>query len=325
MTGNSSIDISLANVWRSYRGFRRGKKPSRAIIEFEYNLLDNIIGLTRELQNKTYKHGAYAHMIVNDNKRRDIAVASVRDRVVHRLLYDYLVPIWDKTFIDDAWSCRQNKGLHGAIDRAQLFMRRYPDAWVWRADVTKLFDSVDRAKMKQLLRRRVTDEVALWLLDEILDSYSSFEESKGIPIGNLTSQILANIYLNELDRYMKHTLKPYTYLRYGDDWLCFAASRAELVSIQTRAKDFLYQELGLNLHKNINVVIPVSKGVNYLGVDLWTNGRRIDSEARHKMDKNLNTHNVASYKSLVSKHQSAKHVTRFEWKISDIISETNCK
>lgn len=319
MTGNSSIDISLANMWRSYRGFRRGKKPSRAIVEFEYDLLDNIVRLASDLQNKTYKHGDYAHMTVNDNKRRDIAVASVRDRVVHRLLYDYLVPIWDKTFIYDAWSCRQNKGLHKAIDRAQLFMRKYPNAWVWRADVTKLFDSVDRAKMKQLLRRRVTDEVALGLLDEILDSYHSFDETKGIPIGNLTSQILANIYLNEFDRHMKHVLKPYAYLRYGDDWLCFAASRADLVSIQARAKDFLYKELGLNLHKNINVIVPVSRGVNYLGVDLWTNGRRIDGEAGHKMRKNLSDRNIASYKSLVSKHQPTKHVVRFDWQMLEVI------
>lgn len=321
MTGNSSIDISLANVWRSYRGFRKGKKPSRAIIEFEYELLDNIVTLARELQTKTYKHGVYAHMIVNDNKRRDIAVASVRDRVVHRLLYDYLVPIWDKTFIYDAWSCRQNKGLHRAIDRAQLFMQRYPDAWVWRADITKLFDSVDKAKMKQLIRRRVKDETALCLLDEILDSYYSFDEAKGIPIGNLTSQILANIYLNEFDRFMKHKLKPYAYLRYGDDWLCFAASNAELVSIQAGAEDFLYRDLGLNLHKDINIIAPVRKGVSYLGIDLWPNGRRIDKDARHKMNKNLNARNVASYKSLISKHQSVKHVTRFEWRVADILQK----
>ena len=151
MTGNSSIDISLANVWRSFAAFRKGKKPSRVITEFEYELLDNILKLTTELQTGTYRHGPYSHMIVNDNKRRDIAVASVRDRVVHRLLYDYLVTIWDKTFIYDAWSCRQNKGLHGAIDRAQKFMRQHKDGWLWRGDVTKLFDSVDKNTLLRLL------------------------------------------------------------------------------------------------------------------------------------------------------------------------------
>lgn len=118
---------------------------------------------------------------------------------------------------------------------------------------------------------------------------------------------------------MKHTLKPYAYLRYGDDWLCFAASRAELARIQAEAKDFLLQDLGLNLHKDINLIVPVGKGVNYLGVDLWSNGRRIDREARRKMNKSLSVRNVASYKSLTSKHQSAKHVTRFEWRVAEVI------
>ncbi len=321
MTGSSSIDISLANVWRSCRAFRKGKKPSRAIVQFEYELLDNIISLARDLQNGTYKHGTYAHMIVNDNKRRDIAVASVRDRIVHRLLYDYLVTIWDKTFIYDAWSCRQNKGLHAAIDRVQLFMRKYPDSWLWRADITKLFDSVDKHTLKQLLRQRISDSKALWLLDETLDSYCSVEEGTGIPIGNLTSQILANIYLNEFDRFVKHNLKPYAYLRYGDDWLCFGNSKQELEDMRTKAKAFLSTELGLSLHKNINVITPARKGVSYLGVDLWRNGRRIDSEAMTKMKNNLSLKNVASYKSLTSKHGAAKKINRFEWFVSELIQK----
>jgi retron-type reverse transcriptase len=319
MTGNSSIDISLANVWRSYRAFRKGKKPSKAIIQFEYELLDNIVGLARELQSGTYKHGTYSHMIVNDNKRRDIAVASVRDRIVHRLLYDYLVPIWDKTFIYDAWSCRQNKGLHSAIDRAQFFMRIYSGCWVWRADITKLFDSIDKPKLSELIRRRVSDSKALWLLDEVLDSYCSFEHRRGIPIGNLTSQILANIYLNEFDRFIKHNLKPYAYLRYGDDWLCFAKSEEVLILIRNQAETFLSKELSLDLHKKINLIRPVKRGVSYLGVDLWSKGRRIDNEAVTKMRKSLNLGNISSYKSLTSKHGTAKKVSRFEWKVSELI------
>lgn len=321
MTGNSSIDISLANVWLSYRAFRAGKKPSKAIIEFEYELLDNIIELTSDLQKGTYRHGVYAHMIVNDNKRRDIAVATVRDRVVHRLLYDYLVPIWDKTFIYDAWSCRKNKGLHATIDRAQLFMRKYPDSWLWRADITKLFDSVEKAKMKQLLRRRIIDPKAIWLLDEVLDSYSSFDQGRGIPIGNLTSQIFANIYLNEFDRFVSHELRPHAYLRYGDDWLCFTDNKAELADMISRGKEFLDKELGLSLNKKINLVLPVRKGVSYLGVDLWFKGRRIDKDAVIKMKNNLSLGNVSSYKSLISKHESSKKIARFEWVVSDLIQK----
>lgn len=319
MTGNSSIDISLANVWRSFVAFRNGKKPNRAITEFEYELLDNILKLTTELQTGTYRHGPYSHMIVNDNKRRDIAVASVRDRVVHRLLYDYLVTVWDKTFIYDAWSCRQNKGLHGAIDRAQKFMRQYKDGWLWRGDVTKLFDSVDKNTLVQLLRRRVNDPTALWLLSETIESYRSFDNNRGIPIGNLTSQILANIYLNEFDRYIKHRIKPNAYLRYGDDWLCFMNGKAQLENARLKAEYFLSGELGLNVNPNVNFIIPVREGVSYLGVDLWSSGRRLDKDARNKMKQNLNVRNAASYKALMTHYQSIKQVRRFDWVITQEI------
>ena len=317
MTGNSSIDISLADVWRSFVAFRTGKKPSRAIVEFEYDLLDNIIKLAAELQTGSYKHSPYAHMIVNDNKRRDIAVASVRDRVVHRLLYDYLVTIWDKTFNYDAWSCRQNKGLHGAIDRAQRFMWQYKDGWLWRGDITKLFDSVDKHTMKRLLRRRVNDPTALWLLDEIIDSYSSFESARGIPIGNLTSQILANIYLNELDRFIKHSIKPSSYLRYGDDWLCFMSDKVQLENARLKAESFLRGELGLNINPKANFIKPVRAGVSYLGVDLWSRGRRLDKDAQEKMERSLNSRNIASYKALLTRHQLLKQVQRFDWVVQN--------
>ncbi len=174
MTGKSSdIDLSLANLWRSWWRFRAGKRQSPAITEFEYWLEDNLWQLYQALTMGAYEHGPYRHFVVRDNKRREIAVASVRDRVIHRLLYDYSVPIWDKTFIYDAWSCRKNKGLHEAIDRAQLFMKTYRRGWVWRTDIVKFFDSVNQSTMKRLLRRRVHDPRALWLLDEVIGSYDA--------------------------------------------------------------------------------------------------------------------------------------------------------
>src|SRR3990167_7988871 len=176
MTGSTSdIDVSLSNIWRTWWAFRAGKRASAAITAFEYELENNLWQLHHELTAGSYRHRGYTHFVVHDTKPRLIAVANVRDRVVHRLLYDYLVPIWDKTFIYDAWSCRKGKGLHRAIERAQSFMRRYPDAWLWRADIKKLFDSVDKNKLKLLLRKRINDPTALRILDKTIDSYSSFE------------------------------------------------------------------------------------------------------------------------------------------------------
>ena len=173
MTDNSSIDLSVANIWRAYLDFRRGKKSSLQIREFEADLLNNIQALAADLQGGTYRHGSYVHMIVNDNKRRDIAVATVRDRVVHRLLYNYLVPIFDKHFIYDAWSCRKGKGLHAALARAEYFTQKYHDYWVWRCDITKFFDFVDTDVLKYLIGRKIEPGKVFDLVTIVIDSYGS--------------------------------------------------------------------------------------------------------------------------------------------------------
>jgi len=134
---SSSIDLSLTNIWQSWHNFRQGKRRSEAILLFEYNLEAELFQLWQEINAGDYRHGGYQIFVVTDNKRRVIKVAGVRDRVVHRLLYNYLVPIFDKTFIYDAWSCRRGKGLDGAIKRAQGFLQEYPRAYVWRGAVSK--------------------------------------------------------------------------------------------------------------------------------------------------------------------------------------------
>lgn len=203
-------------------------------------------------------HGEYAHKIVNEKKRRDIQVANVRDRVVHRLLYDYLVPIVDRRLDYDVWSCRPGKGVHQAVERARHMIRRHPQAWVWRADVTKFFDNVTHTKLMQILKYHVVDHTALELLERVVTSYAGVTD-RGIPIGNLTSQIFANIYLNEFDRLVRHTLKPLSYIRYGDDFLVFAESEQEAIGFQCHAAQWLRRELFLSLHKKNNHVIKRPK------------------------------------------------------------------
>lgn len=143
ITDNSSIDFSLTNIWRSWIAFRKGKQPSQAITLFESELERNLLQLCADLNSDTYKHGDYNHRIVNEKKRRDIAVATVRDRVVHRMLYDYLVPLVDPKLDYDVWSCRKGKGLHQALLRTQTLTNKYSHDWVWRADIAKFFDNVD--------------------------------------------------------------------------------------------------------------------------------------------------------------------------------------
>jgi RNA-directed DNA polymerase len=137
---------------------------------------------------------------------------------VHRLLYDYLVPLVDHQLDFDVWSCRQGKGLHQGLRRTQVLLTRYDHGYVWRADISKFFDNVDHLKLKEALKRLVSDSKAQTLLDSIIDSYYYNEQSvsqsrHGIPIGNLTSQIFANIYLSEFDRFVRHTIQPFGYVR----------------------------------------------------------------------------------------------------------------
>lgn len=167
----SSIDLSLENIWRSWRRFRAGKKLTADILRWESRLLNNLRFLQESLTNGVYQSGGYMRRIIKDNKRRDIAIAGVRDRVVHRLVYDYLVEIFDQHFIYDVWSCRPDKGLIAGLQRAQKFLWWQRREYVWRADITKFFDSVNQTKLLFLLKRRVVCPMALQLCEKIIDSY----------------------------------------------------------------------------------------------------------------------------------------------------------
>ncbi len=172
MMGSESIDVSLENIWRSWFAFRKGKKWSKDLHEFQYLLEENLFTLHQDLICGQYKHGGYQTFMVCDNKRREVSVSTIRDRVVHRLIYDYLVKIYDKTFIYDAWSCRKGKGLMACIERTQSFLKSHPRGYIWKADVKKFFDSVDQQILLSLLARRVKDRVVYKLLVEIITSFA---------------------------------------------------------------------------------------------------------------------------------------------------------
>jgi RNA-directed DNA polymerase len=172
------MDLSLKNIWKSWFAFRKGKRASKELHAFEYYLERNLQKLYAELNDGTYRHGDYTHFTICDNKRRKIAVSGIRDRVVHRLVYDYLVPIYDKTFVYDAWSCRKNKGLLTCIERTQKFLTTHPFSFVWRADIRKFFDSVNQKILLKILARRVHDPKALWLIQEVVGSFPTVQRER---------------------------------------------------------------------------------------------------------------------------------------------------
>lgn len=315
-----SISLSLPDIWRAWYSFRSGKKRSLEIDNFTYYLEENIYQLYVDLNTGSYRHGSYKTFELTDTKKRTISVASIRDRVVHRLLYDYLVKIFDKRFVHDAWSCRKNKGLLKAITRTQNLLSKFNFAYVWRGDITKFFDSIDQEILKKLLRRRVHDYKALQLLDEIITSYST-HMGIGIPIGNLTSQIFTNIYLSEYDRYIFHFIKPLGYVRYGDDFVLIVENLSILEDLRKHLITFLDQELKLSIHKTNNIVVPVRRGVHFLGCEIYPTGKRLRKSIYNRIRMRLNFNNIASYRSLLLNHSKKDYVKWLDWRVSDILMD----
>jgi retron-type reverse transcriptase len=308
-------------VYGAWQAFARGKRTSPAIVAFRSALEDNLLRLAGELQDRTYRHGAYQSFVVRDPKRRDIAVAAVRDRVVHRLLYDHIVPLWDRSFCYDAWSCRKHKGLQAAVQRAQAHMHAQRRGWLWRSDITKFFDTVDHRVLRFLLRTKAPGERTLWLLDSVVASYEAAGPGRGMPIGNLTSQIFANIYLNEFDQFALHSLRPRAYVRYGDDFVLWCEN--ELMAREARAagEGFLKDYLRLAINAKHDRVQPASTVLPYLGVDLWPEGRRLQPRVGSRIGQRLDTRNLASYRALLRSHQPARRLRSFAWKSIDIIDK----
>src|SRR3989344_2803886 len=223
--------ISLENLYQAWKEFWPGKKNKPDVASFALNLHKNISDLHRDLSGKTYKHGGYHAFNISDPKPRNIHKATVRDRLLHHAIYRVLYPYFDVKFIHDSYSCRLNKGTHRALERFKHFGNKVSQnntkqCWILKCDIKKFFASIDHSTLLSILEKYIQDQDILWLLERIITSFSSSTHIshgvymyKGLPLGNLTSQLLVNIYMNEFDQYVKHRLKVKYYIRYADDFV----------------------------------------------------------------------------------------------------------
>ncbi|MGH8916864.1 MAG: reverse transcriptase domain-containing protein, partial [Actinomycetes bacterium] len=229
--------IEPNSLFQAWKEFRLGKGKRLDVQEFERYLEDNLFDLHKSLEKKTYRHGGYHAFYVQDPKRRHIHKAQVKDRIVHHLLYQYLYSLFDKTFIYDSYSCRVEKGTHKGVERlaqfSRIVSRNYSSTcWALKCDIRKFFASVDHQILLTLLKDKKEDSDILWLLSQIIDSFQSDRgKGSGIPLGNLTSQVFANIYMNELDQFVKHTLKIKYYIRYADDFVLLSNNKDDLLKL----------------------------------------------------------------------------------------------
>lgn len=279
---------SFANLHRAYHKARRGKRHTPAVAGFEFNLEHNLLALQEELQGETYTPGPYHSFHIRDPKRRLISAAPFRDRVVHHALCLVIEPLFERTFIGDSYANRVGKGTHKALDRAQAFARAYP--YVLQCDVRQFFPSVDLAILEGLLGRKIADPQVMGLCKKILDGGAGVLRGeyemvyfpgddllaavrpRGLPIGNLTSQFWANVYLNELDQFIKRELRCRAYLRYCDDFLLFARGKRQLWEWKSAITERL-AALRLTLHAASSTVYPVTNGIPFLGFRLYPDHR----------------------------------------------------
>jgi retron-type reverse transcriptase len=277
--------VTKENIYQAWNDFIRGKRKRPDVNTFAFRLADNIDGLSEDLTQGTYTHGAYDEYTIYDPKKRVIHKASVLDRVVHRLVYNALYPYFDKRFLDDSYSCRVGKGTHKARDRFRTFANRVSHnhtkpCHILKFDIKKCFESVNQNILKELLHQHITDNALSRLLEIVIDSFG-----KGLPLGNLTSQLFINIYLHELDHFVKRTLKVHHYIRYADDVVIVFDKKEELESIYLILEYFLKEKLHLTTHKK--VVTSVYSGVDVLGEVFFASYKRLrrSTEKRIKIKK----------------------------------------
>mgnify|MGYP001581405127 FL=1 len=291
----------------AWKEFKKGKKKRYDVQKFEFNLEDNLFGLHQKLKSKTYTHSDYTPFYITDPKLRHIHKACVKDRIVHQAVFRILYPIFDRDLIFDSFSCRIEKGTHKAVNRLKDFCNKLSknnsrNILALKCDIKKFFDSVEHKTLIEIIKRKIEDSDCIWLIEKIIKSFEK-ERSKGLPLGNVTSQLFANIYLNELDQFIKHELKIKYYIRYCDDFVILGESKNELFLTADKISGFLKYNLSLFLHSDKIIIRKYRQGIDFLGYVVLPYHRVLRTRTKRRMfrkiDKN-NNQSIQSYLGILS-------------------------
>ncbi len=309
--------VSMENLLCAWKEFLVGKQKKPDVQVFKENLLENIRLLHEDLVSYRYRHEAYYHFRMTDPKPRDIHKASVRDRLLHHAIHRKLYPLFDRVFAADSFSCRVEKGTHKAMNRFRHFARSVSrngtrTCWALKLDIRKFFANIDHSVLLSILYRRIPDLRVMWLLERVVSSYTGIDRDKGLPLGNLTSQLLANVYLNELDQFVKHRLRAKHYIRYADDFVLLSHDRLWLVEKLERINEFLNETLHLQLHPKKIELRTIASGVDFLGWIHFLDYRVLRTVTKYRMFRRLTekpTEQVFSSYSGLLQHGNARRVT----------------
>jgi len=298
---------NFANLVSAYNQARVGKRNRASVSRFDYLADLSLLNLKNYLTSNSYRPGKYRHFWVYDPKKRRISAPEFVDRIVHHALCQVIEPIFDRGFIYDSYACRRGKGNHQAMKRLQTFLRSpvllisseaknkvlSPEAtgsYALKGDISKYFASINQQILFQLIKKKIANPKVLALLQIIISSYRNPVQQdpnnpKGIPIGNLTSQLFANIYLNEFDHYVKQTLRRKYYLRYVDDFIILGESKNDLKRVYRAITQFLKNRLCLELHPKKVRIFPTCLGVDFVGYVVFPDHIRLRSKNVRRFKK----------------------------------------
>lgn len=284
--------ISVENLFLAWKVFRSDKHYKKDVAKFEFHLEENIFELHHQLLARTYEHGSYYAFYIQDPKQRLIHKATVQDRVLHHAIFNILNPIFEPTFIASSYSCRVGKGTHKGVKNLATMLRKVSKnnsglCFALKCDIQKFFASVDQDILLEILARRIKDEDTMKLLHKIIYSFDKTNDKKGIPIGNLTSQLFANIYMNEFDQFIKHVLTIKYYVRYTDDFVIVSDNTDYLCNLLPHIRKFLNGELALNLHPNKISIRKYRQGIDFLGYVILPHHTQLRTKTKRRMLRNI--------------------------------------
>jgi len=315
---------SFGNLLKAFKKARRGKRYKEYAAVFNYNLSSNLLKIRKRLLGEYYQFDRYNTFYLYDPKKRLINAPSFPDRIVHHALCNVIEPIFDGKFVYDSYACRKNKGTHHAVKRLQKFLIRiyqvFPSVYVLKMDVSKYFPSINHQILFQLIREKIADPKILNLIKNLIatsstgneydylfppESYFRTNRPRGIPIGNLTSQVFANLYLNKADQFIKHRLKIKHYLRYMDDMVILAENKQYLHQVKEEIVKFLYEQLYLTVNPKKVRIFPADKGIDFLGYVVFKDHILLRSSNIRKFRK--------KYRKLLKKVQEGRISEEKAW------------
>jgi len=306
---------SKENLMLAFNKAKKGKTKKNYVINFESNIIKNINNLQEDLINKKYYPSRLKKFIVRDPKTRTIHSSMFRDRIIHHAIINIIKTIYEKRFIYDSFASRKNKGTHAAVSRFEYFLNKVSSngskiknsfnnnsikGYVLKADIKHYFNTIDHEILINILEKTIKDKDFINIIRIIIHHFKGQVKDKGLPLGNYTSQFLANVYLNQLDYFVKHRLKARYYIRYVDDFVILHKEKKELISFKSKIEKYL-KNLKLELHKDKSEIHALRNGITFLGYRIFYHYKLLRKRNIRYFRNKLNRKKELYRRGLISK------------------------